>query len=328
MRIFSGIQPTGALHIGNYLGAVRQWLSRQAEHECLFCVVDLHALTQPQNPEEFRQATLQKVIELLAAGLNPEKCTIFIQSHVREHTELAWILNTLTPIGELERMTQYKNKSQKNPENINAGLFDYPVLMAADILMYKIEAVPVGQDQAQHLELTRTLAKKFNSRFGNTFIEPKTLLSSEGAKIMSLQDPAKKMSKSDPQNTVIGLFEETDSIKEKIMAAVTDTGKEIKYDLKRKPGVSNLLTIYSLFSEQPMETLEKRFKSKGYASFKKSLGELLSEKLEPMRKKKKEIETREVYVKEILRQGATHARALAQSTMEEVRDKVGLLNLN
>lgn len=327
MRIFSGIQPTGQLHIGNYLGAVRQWLTLQAEHECLFCVVDLHALTQSQNPEEFRKAILEKVIELLAAGLNPERCTLFIQSHVREHTELAWILNTLTPVAELERMTQYKDKSKKNPENINAGLFDYPVLMAADILLYSTQAVPVGQDQTQHLELTRTLAKKFNSKFGETFTEPKTLLSAEGAKIMSLQNPAKKMSKSDPANTVIGLFEEAESIKAKITAAVTDTGKEVKYDEKRKPGVSNLLTIYSLFSEQPVKTLEKRFKGKGYAAFKKSLGGLLAEKLEPMRLKKKEIESREVYVKEILRQGANHARTLAQSTMEEVREKIGLLSL-
>ena len=230
-------------------------------------------------------------------------------------------------MGELERMTQYKDKSQKNPENINAGLFDYPVLMAADILIYKTDAVPVGQDQTQHLELARTLAKKFNSKFGETFREPKTLLSAEGAKIMSLQNPAKKMSKSEAANTVIGLFEETDSIKEKIMTAVTDTGKEVKYDLKRKPGVSNLLTIYSLFSEQPIKTLEKRFKGKGYATFKKSLGELLSEKLEPMRRKKKEIESRQVYVKEILRQGADHARTLASATMEEVREKIGLLSL-
>lgn len=326
MRILSGIQPTGALHIGNYLGAVRQWLDLQAQHECLFCVVDLHALTQSQNPEEFRKAILQKVMELLAAGLNPEKCTIFIQSHVREHTELAWILNTLTPMSELERMTQYKDKSQKNPENINVGLFTYPVLMAADILMYKTEAVPVGQDQTQHLELARTLAKKFNATFGKIFLEPKTLLAPEGAKIMSLHNPTKKMSKSDPPNTVIGLFEEADSMKQKIMAAVTDAGKEIKYDMKRKPGVSNLLTIYSLLSEQPIKTLEKRFKGRGYASFKKSLGELLSEKLEPMRRKKKEIESREVYVKEILRQGADHARILAQSTMEEARDKIGLFN--
>lgn len=328
MRILSGIQPTGALHIGNYLGAVRQWQNLQAQHECLFCVVDLHALTQTQNPEEFRKVTLQKVIELLAVGLNPEKCTLFIQSHVREHTELAWILNTLTPMAELERMTQYKDKSQKTPENINAGLFDYPVLMAADILIYKTEAVPVGQDQTQHLELTRTLAKKFNSKFGETFKEPKTLLASEGAKIMSLQNPAKKMSKSDPANTCIGVFEEPDSIKEKIMAAVTDAGKQVKYDPEKKPGVSNLLTIYSLFSGQTVKAAETKFKDKGYASFKKSLGELLSEKLEPMRKKKKEIESREVYVKEILRQGADHARTLAQSTMEEVREKIGLLNLN
>ncbi len=327
MRILSGIQPTGTMHIGNYLGAARNWVELQKTHECLFMIADLHALTQSQNPEKFRNAVFDKIKELLAAGLDPEKCTIFVQSHIREHTELAWVLNTITPIAELERMTQYKDKSKKQAENINAGLFDYPVLMAADILLYKTEAVPVGQDQTQHLELTRTLAKKFNATFGKIFVEPKTLLAGEGAKIMSLQNPAKKMSKSDPQDTFIALFEEPDSIKEKIMTALTDTGKEIKYNPTRKPGISNLLTIYSLFSGQPIKTLEKKFKGKGYASFKKSLGELLSEKLEPLRKKKKELESRQVYVKEILRQGASRARTLAQSTMEEVREKIGFLSL-
>lgn len=327
MRILSGIQPTGTMHIGNYLGAASQWAELQKTHECLFMIADLHALTQSQNPQEFRNAVFEKIKELLASGLDPEKCTLFVQSHVKEHTELAWILNTITPIAELDRMTQYKDKSKKQAENINAGLFDYPVLMAADILMYKTEAVPVGQDQTQHLELARTLAKKFNAAFGKVFLEPKTLLAPEGAKIMSLQNPIKKMSKSDPADTYIGLFEESDVIKGKIMAAVTDTGKEVKHNPARKPGISNLLAIYSLFSGQPVKTIEKKFKGKGYASFKKSLGELLSEKLEPMRRKKKEIESREVYVKEILRQGANRARTLAQSTMEEVREKVGLLSL-
>ena len=327
MRILSGIQPTGSMHIGNYLGAARNWAELQKTHECLFMIADLHALTQSQNPQEFPNTVFDKIKELLAAGLDPEKCTLFVQSHVREHTELAWILNTITPIAELERMTQYKDKSRKQLENINAGLFDYPVLMAADILMYKTEAVPVGQDQTQHLELARTLAKRFNAAFGKIFVEPKTLLSGEGAKIMSLQNPAKKMSKSDPAQTFIALFEEPDLIKDKIMAAVTDTGKEVKYDVTRKPGVSNLLTIYSLFSEQPIKTLEKKFKGKGYASFKKSLGELLSVKLEPLRRKRKELESRQVYVKEILRQGASRARTLASATMEEVREKIGLLSL-
>jgi tryptophanyl-tRNA synthetase len=313
------------MHIGNYLGAGRQYLEYQTKGDFFMMVVDLHALTVPQDPATFPAQTFNKVIELLALGIDPTKCTLFVQSPVKEHTELTWILNTLTPIGELERMTQYKDKSEKFKDNINVGLLDYPVLQAADILLYKPEIVPVGQDQAQHLELARTLAKKFNAKYGATFIEPKTMIVQEGAKIMSLQNPEKKMSKSDPANTSIGLFDQADSIKEKIMAAVTDKGKEIKYDVKRKPGVSNLLTIYSLFSGQTIKTLEKKFKGKGYAAFKRSLGELLSEKLEPMRKKKKEIDAREVYVKEILRQGANHARALAQSTMEEVRERIGLL---
>lgn len=327
MRILSGIQPTGEMHIGNYLGAVQQWVELQEKHESMFPVVDLHALTIPQNPEAFAKATLNKIIELLAVGLDPEKCILFIQSHIQEHTELAWILNTLTPVAELERMTQYKDKAKKYKHNVNAGLFDYPVLMAADILLYKTEGVPVGQDQTQHLELTRILAKKFNGKFGKVFLEPKTLLATEGTKIMSLQNPKKKMSKSDPADASIALFEAPDAIKDKIMRAVTDTGKEIKYDPKRKPGISNLLTIYSLFSEQPIKATEKQFKGKGYAFFKKSLGELLSEKLELLRRKKKELESREVYVKEILRQGADHARTLAQSTMKEVREKIGLLSL-
>ena len=327
MRIFSGIQPTGELHIGNYLGATKQWIELQKEHDCMFCIVDLHALTVFQNPETFRKATHNKVIELLSLGLDSEKCTIFIQSSVKEHAELAWILNTLTPVGELERMTQYKDKSKKHKDNINAGLLDYPVLMAADILLYKSQAVPVGQDQTQHLELARTLAKKFNATYGETFLEPKTMISQAGAKIMSLQDPAKKMSKSDGPETTIGIFEDPLSIQEKIMKAVTDAGKEIHYDPEKKPGISNLLTIYSLFANQPIKTIEKKFKGKAYAPFKKALGELLVQNLEPFRKKKKELETRELYVQEILRQSTRKAQSLASSTMEEVRKKIGLLQI-
>lgn len=290
-------------------------------------VVDLHALTVPQNPSKFREQTLNKVIELLAMGVDPAKCTLFVQSHVKEHTELTWILNTITPLGELERMTQYKDKSKKFKENINAGLLDYPVLQAADILLYKPTIVPVGQDQVQHLELARTLAKKFNAKYGETFIEPETMLVKEGAKIMSLQDPTKKMSKSDAPDTSMGLFEEPESIQNKIMKAVTDAGKEIKFDPEKKPGISNLLTIYALFSNQTMKAVEKKFKTKGYALFKKALAELLIKELEPFRKKKKELETRELYVREILRQGATKAQSIASSTMEEVRAKVGLLQI-
>ncbi|TSD03850.1 MAG: tryptophanyl-tRNA synthetase, partial [Parcubacteria group bacterium Greene0714_21] len=325
MRILSGIQPTGELHIGNYLGAAKHWAELQKEDECLFMIADLHALTTSQNPETFSATTFQKTVELLAAGIDPAKSVLFIQSHVREHTELAWLLNTLTPIGELERMTQYKDKAKKHKENSNAGLFSYPVLMTADILLYKSEGVPVGEDQTQHLELTRLLAKKFNTLYGNTFPEPKTLLVSSGARIMSLQNPEKKMSKSDTPDSCIGLFEEAEHIKRKVMKATTDTEKDIRYNLAKKPGISNLLTIYSLLAGVPIKTLEKKFKGKGYASFKTSLAGILEETVAPFRKKKKELETRELYVQEILKQGETKAHSIASSTMNEVRKKIGLL---
>lgn len=325
MRIFSGIQPTGEMHIGNYLGAVSQWLELQDQHECFFCVVDLHALTQPQDPEKLRKATQEKVIELLAAGINPEKCVLFVQSQVKEHTELSWLLNTITPLGELERMTQFKDKFRKQKKVVFAGLLNYPVLMASDILLYQTEAVPVGQDQTQHLELTRILAKKFNARFGDTFVEPQTILRKEASKIMSLKDPRKKMSKSDALESYLGLFEEPSSIQKKIASAVTDTGKEVRYDTKKKPGVSNLLLIYSLFSKEPVKKVEARFRDKGYAQLKKSLAALLASSLEPLRRKKKELESREVYVREILRQGKLRAESVARSTMGDVRSRVGLL---
>ena len=325
MRILSGIQPTGELHIGNYLGAAKHWAELQKTHECFFMIADLHALTTSQNPETFSATTFQKTVELLAAGIDPVKSVLFIQSHVKEHTELGWLLNTLTPIGELERMTQYKDKAKKHKENINAGLFDYPVLMTADILLYKSEGVPVGEDQTQHLELARLLAKKFNALYGNTFPEPKTLLVPSGARIMSLQDPKKKMSKSDKPDSFIGLFEEQGSIKEKIMKATTDTGKDIRYNSVKKPGISNLLTIYSLLAGVPIKTLEKKFKGKGYATFKTSLAAIVEQTIAPFRKKKKELQARELYVQEILQQGETKARSIASSTMSEVRKKMGLL---
>jgi len=325
MRILSGIQPTGQLHIGNYLGATKNWAELQAKHDCFFMVADLHALTATQDPKQFSKTTLAKFVELLSVGLNPEKCTIFVQSHIKEHTELAWIFSTLTPVGELERMTQFKDKAKKQHGNINAGLLTYPALMAADILLYKVQGVPVGKDQTQHLELTRSIAKKFNVTYGKTFPEPKTILVKEGAKIMSLKEPKKKMSKSDVPESFIGIFEEPESIHKKIQGAVTDTSKEIKYDPTKKPGISNLLTIYSLFSGELMPQVEKRFMGKEYAAFKKSLSDLLSKKLAPLQKKKKELDLRELYVKEILRQGEKRARSIAQNTMEEVREKVGLL---
>ena len=325
MRILSGIQPTGQMHIGNYLGAVKQWTELQAQHDCFFLVVDLHALTVEQNPKEFAKATMEKVAELISVGLNPEKCVLFLQSHVKEHTELAWIFSTITPIAELERMTQYKDKAKKNKKNINTGLLTYPILMAADILLYQTQSVPVGKDQTQHLELTRVIARKFNKLYGNTFVEPETLVSKEGAKIMSLQDPKKKMSKSDGPQTYISLFEEPASILKKLMGATTDASKEIVYNPSKKPGISNLLTIYSLFAEESLKDVEKQFRGKGYAGLKKSVADLLIDKLEPFRRKKKELLVRNLYLKEILKSGARKAQSVAEATMEDVRSKIGLV---
>lgn len=325
MRIFSGIRPTGELHIGNYLGAVKQWLELQEKHDCIFCIVDWHAITTPYKPAVLQKNIIEVAIAYLAAGLNPEKCILFVQSQVKEHSELAWLLSTIVPLGELQRMTQFKEKSKKHKEYINAGLLNYPILMASDILLYQTDLVPVGKDQGQHVELTRSIAKKFNQKFGEVFKEPKALLSEMGAKIMSLQNPKKKMSKSDNPAGCIGLFEEPEEIQRKIMSSVTDMGKQIKYDENKKAGISNLLTIYSLFSNRGIKELEKKFKNKGYAEFKKALALLLIEKLETFRRKKKELEAREVYLKEILSQGQKRAEILAQSTMREVRKKMGLI---
>lgn len=325
MRIFSGIRPTGELHIGNYLGAIKQWLELQEKNECVFCIVDLHAITTPYKPEALQKNILELSTAYLAAGLDPEKCILFVQSQLPEHSELAWILGTLTPMGELQRMTQFKEKSKKHPEYVNAGLLNYPLLMAADILLYQTEAVPVGRDQQQHVEITREIARRFNKRFGDVFREPKVLLPKVGEKIMSLQNPKKKMSKTDDTRGCIELFEEPESIKRKVMSAVTDPGKSVRYDPEKKPGISNLLTIYSLFSQKPVKELEKKFKDAGYAKFKKSLADLMIDSLEPFRRKKKELLSREVYVKEILKQGKKKAEIIARATMQEVRKKMGLI---
>jgi len=325
MRIFSGIRPTGELHIGNYLGAIRQWLLLQEKADCVFCIVDLHAITTPYQSKELKKNIFEMAAAYLASGLNPEKCIFFVQSQVEAHAELAWLLSTITPIGELQRMTQYKEKIKKYPKDVNAGLLNYPILMAADILLYQTDLVPVGKDQQQHVELARTIARKFNQKFGQTFKEPKVLLPKTGAKIMSLQNPKKKMSKTDDPRGCLELFEEPEEIKKKIMAAVTDPGKVIKYDPIKKPGISNLLTIYSLFSGKTIKELEKKFKGRGYAEFKKQLSELLVLKLEPFRRKKKELLSREVYVKEILKQGRKRAQIIASSTLQEVKKKMGLI---
>ena len=327
MRILSGIQPTGSIHIGSYLGAIKQWVRLQDKEECIFFIADLHALTIPRNPKTFKKEVMETAAELVAAGLNPNKCIIFVQSQIKEHTELAWLLNTITPVGELERMTQYKTKAKQFKQNINAGLLNYPVLQAADILLYGTDLVPVGKDQVQHLELTRTIARKFNQKFEKTFKEPKPLLLQVGQKIMALQAPEKKMSKSLPK-TCLYLFDSPQEIKQKIMTAITDTGKEIKYNVSTKPGISNLLTIYSLFSDRPIKEIEKKFKGKGYQVFKEKLAQLLIKKLEPFRKKKKELELHQTLLGKILEDGRKRAQVIAQETMKKVRKNMGLKTID
>ncbi|OIP75651.1 MAG: tryptophan--tRNA ligase [Parcubacteria group bacterium CG2_30_36_21] len=326
MRIFSGIQPSGETHIGNYLGALKQWIQLQEKNECVFCIVDLHSITVPYDIIGLKKRILEKAIAYLAAGLDPKKVIIFVQSQVPEHTELSWLLSTITPIGDLLRMTQYKEKSKKHPKNINAGLLNYPILMAADILLYQTEAVPIGKDQSQHVELTREIARRFNQKFGQTFKIPKVLLPKKGAKIMSLTEPKKKMSKTDSPQSCIFLFEEPEMIRKKIMTAQTDSGKQVKYKLSLKPGISNLLTIYSAFSDVPIAKIEKEFKNKGYQVFKEKLAQLLIEKLEPFRRKKKELENQQALLEKILEAGRKRAQIIAFQTMEKVRKNMGFRN--
>jgi tryptophanyl-tRNA synthetase len=325
MRIVTGIRPLGKFHIGNYLNTVKQYEELQEKNECIFFIADLHGLTTPFDPKNYSKEVLDKAIEVISAGLNPDKCIVYLQSTIKEVTELAWILSTVTPLGDLQRMTQFKEKSKKHIKNINAGLLNYPILMAADILIYQADQVPVGKDQEQHVELARTIARKFNKTFGQTFKEPEALILKSSAKIMSLQEPEKKMSKSDAPHTQINIFDEPEVLNKKILSAVTDTQKTIKYSPDTKPGISNLLTVYSLFSGKSIKEAENKFKKKGYADFKKALSELLIQKLEPLRRKRKELISREDYIKEILDQGTKKAKILAQSTMEEVRKKTGLI---
>lgn len=322
MRVFSAIRPSGKLHIGNYFGALLQWRELQNKNECFFGIVDLHAITTPYDKENFQKEIFETLISYLSSGIDPEKSVIFLQSQIKEHTELAWILGTITPIGELKRMTQFKEKAKQYPQNVNAGLLNYPLLMAADILLYKAEIVPVGKDQLQHVELTREIARKFNKQFGETFPLPKALLSS-GEKIMSLTNPKKKMSKTEDPQGCIFLFDEPNEIEKKIMSAVTDSEKKIKYDPRKKPGISNLILIYSLFSERKIEQVEKEFENKGYHEFKKKLAEIIIKKLEPFRKKRRELLQREVFLKEILERGKKRASFLAKETMREVKQKMG-----
>ena len=283
--VFSGVQPSGALTIGNYLGAIKNWVELQDEYDCNYCIVDLHAITVPQVPKDLRKNTLDVLALYLACGIDPEKSTIFIQSHVRAHAELTWVLNSISYMGQLNRMTQYKEKSRRAEENLNAALFTYPVLMASDILLYDTDLVPVGDDQKQHLELARDLAERFNNRYSPTFTVPEPLIREEGARIMSLQDPEAKMSKSDSDvNGYLLLLDDEATIRRKIKRAVTDSIGIVRYS-DEQPGLKNLLTIYSIFSNEAIEDIVKRYEGEGYGKFKGDLAEVVGKALRPIREK-------------------------------------------
>jgi tryptophanyl-tRNA synthetase len=322
-RIFSGAQPTGQLHIGNYLGALKNWVTLQDEYESFYCIVNLHAITLPQEPEVLRQKTLDLARIYLAAGLDPERATIFIQSDVPEHSELTWILSCVSRMGELERMTQFKDKGKGNRERAGVGLFTYPVLMAADILLYQTNLVPIGQDQKQHLELTRDLAERFNRDFGETFAIPDAYIPPVGAKIMSLQEPDKKMSKSDENaNGSIFLLDDADTITKKIKRAVTDSGTEITFDDTR-PAITNLLTIYHLLTGKTSEECEAHYAGKGYGHFKSELAEVVIEFLRPFQERVKQYD--EPTLNGILKPGAEKARTIASKTLADVYSKIGII---
>lgn len=322
--LISGIQPSGKLHIGNYLGALKNFVDLQnsGKYDCYFFIADYHSLTENYNPQDKQAQILDLAMDYLAAGLDPKKSKIFVQSGVPQSTELAWILGTIAPMGELKRMTQFKDKAETQQENINAGLFTYPVLMAADILLYGSQFAPVGEDQLQHLELARTLARKFNTRFGQTLVEPQALVT-KASRVMSLDDPEKKMSKSRPGGCLF-IDDSPEAIESKIRTAVTDSGNEIKYDPKNKPGISNMLEIMSAISGKSIEELAGGFSGMNYGEFKHSLSDYLIEHFAPLRKKKAALLKKTATVRAMLRSGAAKARKTANKKMEEVKEKIGL----
>lgn len=321
-RIFSGAQPTGSFHLGNYLGALRNWVELQHEYESFFCVVNLHAITLPQDPKELAAKTREVARLYLAAGIDPQVSTVFIQSDVPEHAELAWVLNCMTRISELDRMTQFKEKGRKQRENAGVGLFDYPVLMAADILLYRTDLVPVGEDQKQHLELTRDVAMRFNRDYGETFRIPEPFIPKVGARIMSLSDPTKKMAKSDesPQGS-IALLDDADTIRRKFKRAVTDSGTEIRFD-DTKPALTNLLTVYQLLTKLSPTEIEEHFAGSGYAQLKGELADLVVEFLRPFQERVRGISDEEL--DRILEMGRERASRVARETMQDVKTRMGL----
>ncbi|RUO29370.1 tryptophan--tRNA ligase [Aliidiomarina sedimenti] len=326
--VLSGCQPSGQLTIGNYMGALRQWVGMQDSHDCKFMLVDLHAITVRQDPKELHQATLNGLALYIACGLDPARSTIFLQSHVPEHTQLAWILNCYTQMGELNRMTQYKDKTAKNEANMNAGLFTYPVLMAADILLYNANQVPVGNDQKQHLELARDVATRFNNIYGDTFVVPDPFIPEHGARIMSLQDPLKKMSKSDENpNNFIGLLEDPKKIAKKIKRAVTDSDEQARvyFDPEEKPGVSNLLTLLSGATGKSIESLVPDYEGKMYGHLKGDVADAVVAMLEPLQQRYHALRDDRAALNSIMQDGAEKARASAAETVRNVYDTVGFV---
>ena len=323
-RIFSGVQPTGNIHLGNYLGALRNWVALQREYESFFCIVNLHAITNTQSPNILAEKTRELARIYIAVGIDPEVSTIFVQSDVSEHAELTWLLNCITRMSELERMTQFKDKARKQQENVGVGLFDYPVLMAADILLYQTDLVPVGEDQKQHLELTRDIAIRFNRDYGETFRVPEAFIPKVGARIMSLADPTKKMSKSDEESEAgcVMLLDDADAVRRKFKRAVTDSGTEIRFDSTR-PAINNLLTIYQLLTQKSPEEIERHFAGKGYSQLKAELAEITIEFLQPFQERVRGIDDDKLG--EILKAGAARAQLIAGATLAQAKRNMGLI---
>ncbi len=325
-RIFSGIKPSGELTLGSYIGAIRNWVALQNEYDCLYCIVDMHAITVRQNPADLRRRTLEQLAQYIACGLDPEKNIVYIQSHVPAHAELSWVLGCYTMFGELSRMTQFKDKSRKNADNINAGLFTYPVLMAADILLYQADLVPVGDDQKQHVEIARDIAGRFNQVYSPTFTLPEPFIPKTGARIMSLQEPQNKMSKSEQGGEgCICLLDNPDSIMSAFRHAVTDSETCVRFDPDAKPGISNLMTIYACATGKTFDEIVSEFEGHGYGDFKTAVGESVVELLRPIREKTRELLENRDYLESIYAAGAVRAAKLAQKTLDKVYRKVGFV---
>lgn len=325
-KVFSGVQPTGNIHLGNYIGALRQFVELQDTMDCVYCIVDMHSITVPQDPEQLRKTTLDVAALYMAVGLDPKKATIFVQSTVPQHAELSWVLTCNSYTGELSRMTQFKDKS-KGSESAPTGLFTYPLLMAADILLYDANIVPVGNDQKQHIELTRDLAVRFNNKYGETFVVPDYKGMEVGARIMALDEPTKKMSKSAENiHSRISLLDKPEKVKKSIMKSTTDSEGVIRYNVSEKPGISNLLTIYSVFSGKKIDEVVQQYEGSGYGQFKKDLVEIVNSHLEPIQQKYYEIRESEELIK-VLKEGGEKAGAIAENTMKRVREKIGFINL-